>query len=210
MLRSIFSYFALFLFSITLVNAQSKINEQGVRYPTEEELAASKRMAERLRHPTLIRMRLLWYPKDPTQEQPTDTPPPIETGNFMDFRLIVSHTYPEHLVYWQFVDPYLDVRPELLKDGDIVSYTKVANENVERTENSVGTGSGAPSELLPGKEYEWSSVRLEEWYKPLGPGRYQLTIRRRFAWDGDWLESNPVIFEILPKEKNAGKSATKP
>ncbi|MGH9955644.1 MAG: hypothetical protein ACREBC_00775, partial [Pyrinomonadaceae bacterium] len=131
-MRNVFTYCVVLLFSITSVNAQSKVDEQGVRYPTEEELAANKRMAERLRHPSLIKLRLLWFPRDTTRQQPTDTPPPFETGDFMDFRLIISHTYPEQLAYWQFVDPYFDVRLELLKDGDIVSYTEVAKENVER------------------------------------------------------------------------------
>ncbi len=51
----------------------------------------------------------------------------------------------------------------------------------------------------PGSEYEWTRVSLEDWYEPLGPGHYQLTVRKRFAWDGDWVQSNPVIFDVQPR-----------
>ena len=42
---------------------------------------------------------------------------------------------------------------------------------------------------------------LEEWYEsPLQPGHYQLVVRKRFRPDGDWVESNPVTFDVIPRK----------
>jgi len=51
-----------------------------------------------------------------------------------------------------------------------------------------------------GHEYSLYQISLKDWYGSLGSGRYQLTIRRRFVWDGDWVQSNLVIFEIQPRK----------
>ena len=185
------------------VSAQNKIDEHGVQYPTEEELATNKRMTEVLRHPTLITLRLVSIPHDISKEQPTDTPAPYKQRDWIDFQLQIGHSFSEPLVIWQELDPYYDVRPELFKDGDLVAYTKEAQEIVNRREREPPNGSAAPQRLLPGREYEWQRVRLEDWYKPLGPGHYQLTVRRRFTWDGDWLQSSPVIFDVVARKPAA-------
>ncbi|HEY2972352.1 MAG TPA: hypothetical protein VGJ48_07560 [Pyrinomonadaceae bacterium] len=180
------------------VCAQRKIDEHGVQYPTEEELAANKRMTEVLRHPTLITLRLVSIAHEISKEQPTDTPAPHKQRDWIDFQLMIGHSFSEPLVIWQMLDPYYDLRPELFKDGDLLPYSKQAQENADRKEKAAAEGSGAPSRLLPGREYEWQRVNLEDWYEPLGPGHYQLTVRRRFVWDGEWIQSNPVTFDVEP------------
>jgi hypothetical protein len=87
---------------------------------------------------------------------------------------------------------------ELFRDGELLAYTKEAQAYADRTENEPANGSGAGANLLPGREYPYRQVRLENWYEPLGPGHYQITVRRRFIWAGDWLQSTPCTFDILP------------
>lgn len=36
-----------------------------------------------------------------------------------------------------------------------------------------------PVELLPGREYQWPTVKLDDWYDRLGPGHYELSVRKR-------------------------------
>jgi hypothetical protein len=44
---------------------------------------------------------------------------------------------------------------------------------------------------------------MEDWYEPLAVGRYQLIVRKRFAGDGDWVESNPVVFDVRQRRAAA-------
>jgi hypothetical protein len=44
------------------------------------------------------------------------------------------------------------------------------------------------------------TINLDQWYEPLQSGRYQLVVRKRFVWDGDWVQSNPVLFDVLPRK----------
>lgn len=211
MCRRILGLCASILLLTVSVCAQSKIEEHEVQRPKEEELAANKRMTEALRHPALITLRLVSIPRDFSKEgEPTDTPAPYRQGDWIDFQLMISHSFSEPLLIWQELDPYYNLRPELIKDGDLVPYKKETQENVDRKERELPNGSAAPSRLPPGREYEWQRVDLEDWYKPLGPGRYQLTVRRRFTWDGDWLQSSPVIFDVLPEKQRPAEPAAKP
>lgn len=179
------------------VCAQSRIDEHGVQHPTDEELAASKRLHDLLQKPDFITMRLAYgY----VFGKPTDTPRPYTVGDWMYFQLLMSQSLSEPIEFWQMLDPYDNARTELFKDGDVVAYSEKARKRIESAYKEPPGGSGAPVRLLPGREYEWCEVRLEDWYDPLGPGHYQLSVRKRFVWDGDWVQSNPVIFDVEPRK----------
>jgi hypothetical protein len=36
--------------------------------------------------------------------------------------------------------------------------------------------------------------------EPLRPGHYQLSVRKRFTGDGDWVQSNPVTFDVQARK----------
>lgn len=190
----------IFLFPIMLsltfsVFAQGQPPEAATNKDQEEEVAANKRLAEIMRKPSFINLRLVSISKDPN-ESPTDTPPPYKVGDQIDFQLLMTQTLWEPIVIWQMLDPYDNLRLDLTRDGDVVAYSKKATENIARTESKPPSGSGAPVQLQPGLEVEWARVQLRDWYKPLDPGRYHLTVRRRFTWDGEWIESNPIVFVV--------------
>lgn len=194
-----FALCAIILASALSVLGQGTIDQHGVSHPTEEELAASKRLAELLRHPTFIMLHLLSSPRDVPRDKPTDTPAPYKVKDWVGFQLFITQNSSEKIMIWNSVDPYYEYRPELIRDGDIVSYTREAEERVKEAERKPPSGSGAPITMKPGREYDLNFGNLEDWYEPLGPGRYQLTVRKRFVWDGDWVQSNPVIFEVQPR-----------
>jgi len=174
---------------------QGRVDERGVYIPTAEEIEATKRMRDALRHPTFIALRLVSVPHD-VHEEPSDQPSPYNFGDSIYFQLMISHTFFEPIVIWQPLNSYYDIRPELLRDGELVPYRKKAQENVEITENQPPSGSGAPRRFLPGREYDFVRINSQEWYAPLKRGHYQFNVRRRFVYDGEWIQSNSVSFEV--------------
>ena len=98
---------------------------------------------------------------------------------------------------------YYDYLPELIRDSDVVPYSKEAQEKLAFAEREVVPRSGSvrSTRLVSGEESRGQLVNLEAWYEfPLKAGHYQLTVRKRFAYDGDWVESNPVTFDVVPRK----------
>ncbi|MGH9933018.1 MAG: hypothetical protein ACREA9_27865, partial [Pyrinomonadaceae bacterium] len=93
-----------------------------------------------------------------------------------------------------------EYRPELRRDGEILSFSKAAQKAVEIADHEPPSGSMVPINLEPGREHAWATVRLGVWYDRLGPGHYELSVRKRFVWDGDWVQSNSVTFDVVPRK----------
>ncbi len=189
---------AVILVSVLSVLAQDRIVKH-LGHPTDQELP-NKRLVELLRHPTFVTLRLLSSPKDPSREKPSDTPAPYKEKDWIGFQLFIAQNSSENVTIWNELSSYYQYRPELLRDGDILAYTKEAQESVRSAETRPPSGSSAPLTLEPGREYDSDRVNLKDWYETLRPGRYQLTVRKRFVSDGDWVQSNPVIFEVQPRK----------
>ena len=182
------------------VCAQSRIDEHGVQGPTEEDLAASKRLGELLRHPTFMTLRLVSSPRDVPHESSSDAPSPYTVGDWISFQLLVTQSLSETLIFESGLSPYYEYRPELYKDGDVLAFSKEVAKRVDESDRQPWSLSGMLHSLTPNREYEWATVKLEDWYERLGPGHYQLSVRQRFAWDGDWVQSNSVIFDVQPRK----------
>lgn len=182
------------------VSAQGTIDEHGVYRGTEEEIAANKRLGELLRHPIFMTLRLTSIPHDVSREISSDTPPPYTVGDGIDFKLLLSQSLAETIVIWNTMWPYHEIRPELIRDGDILPLSKTAQERVDRASTESPSGSMALIHLAQGRQCEWLKIKLEDWYEPLIPGHYQLSVRQRFIDDGDWIQSNPVIFDVQARK----------
>lgn len=181
----------LFVGSAVAVSAQS-----GDQQPTEAEKAVNRRRGEVLLRPMAITLRLAAMGREPRT-----TPPPYTVDDWMHFELFITQNSIEDLVIWNYLWPYREYRPELIRDGDPVPYTKYAEENLERVEREPPEGSMASSTLKPSREYLANYVKLEDWYdSPLKPGHYQLVVRKRFTLKGDWVESNSVTFDVAPRK----------
>jgi hypothetical protein len=166
---------------------------------TAAETAAYQRRMEVLCHPSgAITIRLAALGREPAT-----TPPPYTEYDRMHFQMFESQNSGDDLMCWDDRNPYYAYRPELIRDGDILSYTKRAKEFVARAEREpAGDGfSRAPETMISGREYPSRYVQLEDWYEtPLKTGHYQLIVRRQFLLGGDWVESNPVTFDVVPRK----------
>jgi hypothetical protein len=101
--------------------------------------------------------------------------------------------------------------PKLTKDGQPVPYMKWQSyERVNAQRNQICKELNLPETVLlrpnEPKPADWfvladsrTSTGAEAWYDPLPPGKYELTIQRRFGCcDGPMVESNKISFEVLP------------
>ena len=101
--------------------------------------------------------------------------------------------------------------PKLTKDGQVVPYMKwqsyerlnTQRENTCKDVNMPETVILRPNES---KVRDWfvlvdsdTSTGAEAWYDSLPPGKYELSIQRRFSCcDGPMVESNKISFEVVP------------
>jgi hypothetical protein len=192
MKKRVFGFFLFTLLFAVSLCAQSKIDEPGIRSPRAEELAASKRLHDLLQKPDFITLRLAYN----YLERPTDTPQSYKVKDSISFQLLMTQSLSETIVIEQSRDPFRSTRTELFRDGDHVAYSKAAQWRIDRDDNQPPEGSAAPLTLLPGRESGQTAIRLENWYEPLAPGHYQLSVRKRFVWDGEWIQSNALTFEV--------------
>lgn len=176
-------------------------NVEKVQHPTEAEIAQNKRTYESLLHPTFIRLRLVSELRASPPEEPTTTPSAFTIDQLLHFEMLITQNSTETLFLSNYMWPYYEYRPELIANGDMVAYSKKAQEQVERVErNPARNGSMVSMKLVPGLEVRGYSIKLEDWYEsPLPPGHYQLIVRKRFRPDGDWVESNPVTFDVITR-----------
>jgi hypothetical protein len=198
MFRKPLSICAVLLLSTLSVWAQGTPDQNGVYQPSEQQLAAFKRQQEMLRHPTFVALRLVSSRRFVPREEPTDTPAPYKVKDFIAFQIFVSQNSSEVLRLGTTTS-YYDYRPELIKDGEAVGYSAKAEDRIKRAETQLHSGSLTSIALAPGEEKEWNAVNLDDWYDPLKPGRYQLTVKKQFVSGGDWVVSNPVYFEVIPR-----------
>jgi hypothetical protein len=109
-------------------------------------------------------------------------------------------------------DLYQNV-PKLTKGAEVVPYMKWQSYerlNAQRNQTCKEENLVLPEPvLLPPNEptmADWfvlvdgrTPTGAEAWYDPLPPGKYELTIQRRFACcDGPMLTSNKISFEVVP------------
>jgi hypothetical protein len=178
------------------VSGQSKIDENVPHVP-DEVIAANKRLHDLLQKPNFITLRLTYgY----AYEKPVDRPQPYKVGDSMYFELLVSQSLFENIMIEESRWAHYEYRPELSRDGEILSYSKEAQKAVDKADHEPPSWSMIPLNLVPGREFRWPAVRLEDWYDRLGPGHYELTVRKRFALDGDWVQSNSVTFDVQPRK----------
>jgi len=185
------------------LSAFSQSNDQNrVIYPTQEQIDKYNRLVELLKHPKFITLRLASTRRDSPSEEPSTTPSPYIANQWMNFQLFITQDSAEKLVLTTSSGGvYGAYRPELIRDGDMVPYSQEVATSIEKSERETPNGSTRSRALEPRHEYSLGFVALESWYdSPLKPGHYQLTVRKRFTQDGDWVESNPVTFDVLPRK----------
>jgi hypothetical protein len=170
---------------------QSEWEAKAVAQMSEE----ARRKYERLKHPTFAQLELL--PRLPElSESPEDVSKPYHVGDKIFFRLLVTNTSTEDVGFTN-ADYYYYDRPQLLRDGEVVPYRDGLAELLKKVDKTFGDTSRAY--LIPPHGTAEVTVKIEDWYGPLEPGRYLLTVKRRFVWGGEWIESPSLMFEVVPK-----------
>jgi hypothetical protein len=127
-------------------------------------------------------------------------PPSYEATDRIAIQVILSHYFNGPITIIESLNQYRDLQLELLRDGDVVLYKKEAQEQLDRALSEPFNDSSAPIQFLPEKNYA-QRINLSDWYQTLLPGHYQLTVKRRFVWGGEWVHSDSITFDISPTRK---------
>jgi hypothetical protein len=150
------------------VFSQGTIDKHGRYIPTQEEIEANQRMAESLRSPTFIRLRLVFL--DPNTDETSDLAPPYKSANRIAIRVILNHYFNGPITIVESRNQYRDLQLELLRDGDVVPYKKEAQQGVTRALTEPPNEGSKTTQLLPGRDYMLPlRINLSDWYKPLLP-----------------------------------------
>jgi len=98
------------------------------------------------------------------------------------------------------VDTYYQNRPELFKDGRLVSYREEVKKLIRSKDiDREFIRPGSVIFLEPYSSTDLEELDLSRWYGPLQPGSYRLINRHRFEVDGPWTAgSAELLFEVVP------------
>lgn len=171
---------------------ESKVDDRGYVIGSEEHIAANKRMHDLMLNPTFITLRL----GAPTLDKKvSESGASYKQGDSIRFDLFITHSFTEPIEVVEG-DLYSDMRPELFRDGDPIPYLKKVQELAGQREKKPETIRSVPSHLMAGKEYLIGTVDAKDWYGDLPVGHYQLSVRRRFVYGGEWIQSDSLTFEV--------------
>lgn len=152
-----------------------------------------------LNDPGVIQIRLALIGKGSTPTQgSSEVIEPFKEGDKLKIRVIITNNSHE-MVRVPISDTYVQNRPQLYRDGDLVPYKQNIEKLVKTNANEPDFLRTDSSLLSPGSPKPIEIIDLADWYKPLRVGHYQLAVKHRFEQGGTWIESSPVTFEIDPK-----------
>ncbi len=123
-------------------------------------------------------------------------------GEDVNVGIVITNTEIEPLKICAFSNPYYQNRPDLLRDGKPLAYSERVSESVRQSDRGTCEVTRMPDVvgLKPNAPLRVPSIQLQEWYGPLKPGQYKLTLKRTFACcaDGALKPSNQIGFEVTP------------
>lgn len=129
----------------------------------------------------------------------------FRVGETMGVRLSLTNNSPDPILI--MVASNLQNRLRLLKDGEVVLYRRDLPRRLrarDRHDQRSGDRPVMVDRLItipPGETRRIDSFNLNQWYDPLEPGQYQLTLRRHFRYERPRMplvESNTITFEVVP------------
>ncbi len=123
----------------------------------------------------------------------------FKPGDPVHVGIVMMNTGVQALKVCAFSNPYYQNRPELLRDGKPLAYSERVAELVRQSDGTCEFfRSPDVVELKPNVPLRVPSIELQEWYGPLEPGRYKLTLKRTFACcaDGVLNTSKEISFEV--------------
>ncbi len=125
----------------------------------------------------------------------------FDSGSKVSFQLVINNASEAMVVIHSPVDSHVLNRPQLYKDGNLVSYRENVTESLQGKDKRFFDGRSNVLKLEP-KTSITETINLDDWYDALRPGHYKLSVWRRFIWGGEWLESPTITFEIVKTRSN--------
>lgn len=196
--RNILLPMTLLLISVTAVVAQEKVKKYGDMIITPEMEEKVRRRTEMLKNPDFLKLEIARANPD-LGAASARLEKFYKQGSKIIIYVAITNTLSEPFVVPR-VDEFTQYRPELLKDGKLVSYReRIARLVKEKQEGELlSIVSMTHGRLQPNKTRVIQTIDLSDWYEPLAPGNYQLTMQYRPEWIGEWITSPPVTFEVTP------------
>lgn len=154
-----------------------------------------------LKNPEVVRIELLPGKFDLAED--ADVPnAPYEVGSKIRFRIAARNTSIQPVAVligrWDVQN-----RPDLLRGGQLVTYREGLVERLQAIEQDPYRHTTLQvGKLEPNQQKSIGILNLEDWYEPLQPGHYQLTLKHRFEPGQDWVESSSITFEVVPKKQD--------
>lgn len=186
------------LTSVTAIVGQEKLRKYDNMIITPEMEEKARRRSERLENPDFLKLEIARANPDlgPASARLEKS---YRQASKIIIYVAVTNTLSEPFVVPQ-IDEFTQYRLELLKDSQLVPYRKRTARLVkEKQEGEIlSVISMTQSRLQPNKTRVIQTIDLSDWYEPLAPGSYQLTIRYRPGLVGNWVASPPVTFEVTP------------
>lgn len=163
--------------------------------PHEHVSAAHQNKASQAGRVELTIMTVL-YSSQVYHQVPTDR---FTTGDPITFDTTMTNRTNENVPVGILGGGFVQFRTRLLKDGIPVQYREEIRKTLQGTEDKFYMmGSSVGYTLLPGRPLKIGSFDLKDWYEPLEPGHYELTLKFRFDGKRRPIESNTVTFDVLP------------
>ena len=150
-----------------------------------------------LEHPELVEVELL--PRNlELNENPEVLRAPYTTKSNIYFRLQATNRSLQKVTLL-IIDSYVQDRPELFRDGQIVPYKKGVDELLHAKDKDPFRKLVENVRLDPNESKGIGFIYLNDWYERLQLGHYQLSVKHRFEPGQDWIDSSSITFEVAPK-----------
>ena len=150
-----------------------------------------------LEHPELVELELL--PRNlELNENPEVLRAPYATKSKIYFRLQATNRSLQKVTLL-IIDSYVQDRPELFRDGQIVPYKKGVDELLRAKDKDPFRKLVQDVRLDPNESKGIGFIYLNDWYERLQSGHYQLSVKHRFEPGQDWIDSSSITFEVVRK-----------
>lgn len=130
-----------------------------------------------------------------------ETPNPhfsLSKGERKLIRISVTNVSAEPI--WLLINDFrVQHRPRLVKDGKLVPYPDRVNKIAAYKDKYGPSGTRVFGKTIqPNQTVGLDSMDLDDWYEPLQPGHYELTLKYRFRHRGPQVETNTTSFDVVP------------
>lgn len=189
----------LILMSVMIIVGQEKkkisVNANGEFALSADMAETAQRRDKLLQRPDFIKLRIA-PDNAAVDENKTTAATMFRADSEISFELWLTNTLTEPFVV-AVADVYAQVRPQLLKAGELIPYHEKAARLVQDRQRLLTRIHGRFIRLQPSTPQRMGAINLNNWYDSLEPGAYELTIKYNVQGGGQWIESAGVIFEIV-------------